>query len=389
MLTAAQLDVLPQPIIAMYDEYMQSVINDIARRLAGMDFASSSAAWQMQRLTESGKVYETALEELAKLDGRSEELLREMFDRAGVKTLQFDDAIYRAVGLDPLPLNLSPAMAEVLRAGLEKTRGAMYNLTRTTATGSVESFVHAADIAYMQVSSGAFSYQEALRAGIKKLARNNLPLIGYASGRQDKLDVALRRTLLTGVSQTAGQLQMMRADQMGCDLVQTSAHIGARNTGVGPANHESWQGKIFSRSGTHKKYPDFVAETGYGTGAGLMGWNCRHSIFPFFEELSTEHYKAADLESYAKEEVSYKGERMSVYDATQTQRQLERNIRATKREIAALDAAGLDSTEERTQLYEDQREMRSFVRQTKLQRQRFREQAHELDKQPKALRPRQ
>ena len=56
----------------------------------------------------------------------------------------------------------------------------------------------------------------------------------------------MRRAVLTGVAQTANTLQMTRADEMGSDLVAVSAHIGARNTGVGPENHEAWQGKIYS-----------------------------------------------------------------------------------------------------------------------------------------------
>lgn len=273
MLTADQLDALVEPVMELYEQYIQSVINDIARRLAGLNYARPTAAWQVQRLSESGKVYEDILDELAKLTGRSESELKAMFKKAGVKAMRFDDSIYRAAGLNPLPLNLSPAMGQVLAAGLRKTQGVIKNLTMTTALDGQQAFLNAADLAYMQVSSGAMSYTEAIRDGVKKVAADGLNVIQFP-GRRDQLDVALRRTLLTGVSQTTGELQIKRADEMGQDLVQTSAHIGARNTGVGPANHEGWQGKIYSRSGTSKKYKPFVETTGYGTGPGLMGWNC-------------------------------------------------------------------------------------------------------------------
>lgn len=367
MLTAAQLDVLPEPLIALYDEYMQSVINDIARRLAGLDYARPTAAWQMQRLTESGKVYERALEELAALTGKSEDTLRQMFNAAGVKALRFDDSIYRAAGLDPLPLNLSPAMARVLRAGLERTGGVLRNLTRSTALTGQEAFLHAADLAYLQISSGAFDYQTALRGAIKQAARESATVL-YPSGRRDQLDVALRRATLTGVNQTAGQLTEARAAEMGVDLVQTSAHIGAR------PSHQVWQGKVFSRSGAHEKYPPFVERTGYGTATGLCGINCRHSFYPFFEGLSPEHYKGAELEGYEARRVTYNGEELSVYDATQKQRAIERAIRATKREAGALEAAGLDATGERQKVRALQAKMRDFTRQTNLKRQSFREQ---------------
>lgn len=59
--------------------------------------------------------------------------------------MQFDDAIYSAVGLNPAPLNLSPAMLNVLKAGLEKTNGVMRNLTLTTVISGQNAFIDAAD----------------------------------------------------------------------------------------------------------------------------------------------------------------------------------------------------------------------------------------------------
>lgn len=68
-----------------------------------------------------------------------------------------------------------------------------------------------------------------------------------------------------------------------------TAHGGAR------PEHAEWQGKVYSRSGKSKKYPSLVDKTGYGTGPGLGGWNCRHSMFPFYEG-STRAYTDEELE---------------------------------------------------------------------------------------------
>jgi hypothetical protein len=160
---------------------------------------------------------------------------------------------------------------------------------------------------------------------------------------------------------------------MGVDLVQTSAHIGARNKGTGPANHESWQGRIFSRSGKHSKYPDFVTVTGYGTGEGLCGWNCRHSFYPFFEGISENAYSQEDRKSIANKKVNLGGDKVSVYDATQYQRAIERKIRFWKRQADALEAAKLTKFTEIAKVKEWQARMREFIKQTKLDRQPVRE----------------
>jgi len=371
MLTADQFDTLSNSILDLYAEYELSVMQDIARRLANMDIAS--AGWQAQRLNESGALYKDIIKKLSSLTGKSEKQIKTILTQAGVKAMAFDDAIYLRAGFKPLPLNLSPAMLNVLRAGLIKTNGVVNNLTKTTAIAAQQAFIHAADLAYMQISTGAMSYEQALRHAVKTAARKGLEVIDYTTGKRDKLDVAMRRAVLTGISQTTGQLQMARSDELGQDLVQVSAHIGARNQGEGPENHESWQGKVYSRSGTSTEYPPFVATTGYGTGAGLGGWNCRHSFYPFFEGISESAYKATELKSYANKTVIYNGEKISVYEATQIQRGIERKLRFWKRQETALKAAGFDATQETAKVKQWQFTMREFIKETGLTRQRARE----------------
>ncbi|HOJ02091.1 MAG TPA: hypothetical protein PLL88_10780 [Anaerolineaceae bacterium] len=380
MLTSDQLDVLMEPIINLYQEFEERAIIDIVRRLIKMNFDSPSAAWMVQRLSESGMLYEEILERISQLTGKSELELQRIFRKAGVKTLQFDDVIYKAADLQPLPLNLSPAMTQVLAAGLRKTQGVVRNFTLTTASAGQELFISVADRVYLEVSSGAFDYNSAMRQAVKQVASQGLTTINYASGHRDQLDVAMRRTLLTGVGQTVGNLQLARADEMGCDLVAVSAHIGARNKGVGPMNHESWQGKVYSRSGTNPKYKPFIETTGYGTGPGLMGWNCRHNFYPFFEGISENAYSSSELDSYERKRVTYQGQEMSVYDASQIQRGIERKIRYWKRQAGGLEAAGLDNTFERLKMGEWQAEMRQFVKETGLIRQSEREQINGLGK---------
>jgi hypothetical protein len=178
----------------------------------------------------------------------------------------------------------------------------------------------------------------------------------------------MRRTVLTGVAQTTGQLQVNRAQEMGVDLVQTSAHAGSRPT------HAVWQGRIFSRSGSSSKYPPFVESTGYGKVDGLCGINCRHSFYPFFEGYSDNAYTAKDRKELADKTVKLNGDEVSQYEASQRQRQIEREIRNWKRQSSALEAAGKDNSYESGKVNEWQKSMRDFVSQTQLQRQRVREQ---------------
>jgi hypothetical protein len=371
LLTADQLDALVVPIVRLYSEYEDRIIADIARRIGNMNFASAS--WQVQRLSESGFLYQDILKKLSVLTGKSDQELRNIFKRGGVRTLNFDDSVYRQAGMSPIPLNLSPAMLNVLKIGIEKTSGALRNLTMTTAIESQNAFINATDQAYLAVSSGALDYNTAIRRAVKSVGESGLMVV-YPSGARSALDVATRRAVLTGVGQTAGRLQWQRADEMGVDLVQVSAHVGARNTGEGYANHESWQGKIYSRSGLHQKYKHFETETGYGTGEGLHGYNCRHSFYPFFEGISKDAYDKATRDEAQNKTVTYNGKQISAYEASQIQRAYERRVRYFKRQQLALEAAKLDAARETAKIKAWQARLRDLIKQTGRNREYVREQ---------------
>lgn len=104
------------------------------------------------------------------------------------------------------------------------------------------------DRAWLQITSGAFDYNTAVRMAIKDLSSNGVGAIKYPTGHVDNLEVAVRRATITGVNQTQGELVEARRKEMACNLVEVSAHAGAR------PDHAEWQGQIYSRSGNHPKY---------------------------------------------------------------------------------------------------------------------------------------
>ena len=143
------------------------------------------------------------------------------------------------------------------------------------------------------------------------------------------LESAVRMNIITGVNQTCGKLQELRADEVGCDLMEISAYSGAR------PSHAKWQGKIVSRSG--KKGYLTVKDIGYGTATGFKGVNCHHDWLPYYEG-SPRAYTKEQLEEWENEIVTYNGKGYSKYDATQLQRGMERQIRADKKELVSYQA---------------------------------------------------
>ena len=373
MLKPKQIDELPEALIELYSQVEMDILADMARRISGMDLFIPSAQWQYKKLIEMGNCHGYIMQALASRTGKTRAEIERMMEEAGFKAIKQDAAIYKRAGLSPPELAASSSLQAVLNDGIRNTEGLFENLTGTTANTATRQFVRALDRAWLQVQSGAFSQEEAIRSAVKELSSKGVESIAYPSGHVDHMDVAVRRAAVTGANQIALRLQDTLADEVECDLVETTAHSGAR------PEHALWQGKVFSRSGTHPKYPDFRSSTGYGTGTGLGGFNCRHSFFPFFEGISDPAYTQAELNDMSAPKYTYNGEKLTEYEASQKQRAIERNIRRWKREYKAMDAAGLDTTEAAAKLSRWQSAQADFLAQTGLKRQTERERVEGFD----------
>lgn len=359
MLKPEYLQRVPEGMIKLYAQAEADILADMAVRIAHYGYWIPAVEHQAKMLEEAGMVREEILARLKTLTGRTDRELQQLMQEAGGAALKSDDAVYRRQGLNPPPVSASEDLQKILQAGYEKTSGTFRNLTLTTARTAAHQFEQALDRAYMQITLGGMDYNTAIRSTIKQFSAEGVGAIRYPTGRTDTIEVAVRRAVVTGVNQTALRLQDARADEMGADLVEVSAHAGAR------PSHAQWQGGIYSRSGKSRKYPDFVKTTGYGTGAGLGGWNCSHSFRPWFEGMSRTYDKAL-LKEYQAKDYEYNGVRMTEYEALQEQRKIERSIRRWKREQNALQAAGLDSSEASAKIAEWNRRQKDFLEQTGL-----------------------
>lgn len=363
MLTPKQLEHCPDGMVELYAQLESDILADMARRIATYDYFIPSAQWQFEKQKELGNLSKDIIKTLSRATGKSEDELRRLMSQAGAEALAADDEIYRTAGKEPPPVNQSKALLAVLNAAYKKNDKLFKNLTKTTARTATGQFEAALDRAHLQIMSGAFDQNTAIRNAVKNLSKQGIGAVKYPSGHTDTIEAAVRRATVTGVNQTCIQLQLARAEEMGCDLVETSAHGGAR------PEHAVWQGRVFSLSGEHGKYPDFYKSTGYGTGAGLGGWNCRHSFSPFFEGISKPAYSEAELKDYEAKKYSYNGVKMTEYEASQKQRYIERQKRRWKRENAAMAAAGLDTSESAAKIAKWSAIEKDFCRQTGLKRQ--------------------
>lgn len=369
--------------MSLFTDFEDEVIADIARRVKKTGRYTETAELMAKSMREQGyspaqiqkevmkylradKAYQKAVAENTKaykeeVHENIKAIVKEaqkagdtIVSEAGEMSWNSDLSMWAEHGVD---LKKPNSMSQLKKAFALQTANELKNLTRTlgfknanTGTeGILSAYQRELDLAVIKVSTGTFSYDQAVKDCIERLAKSGLRHIDYESGRTYQLDTAVRNAVRTGCSQLAGKIMEENLKSSEQDLVITSQHLGSR------PEHAPWQNKVFSYSGKSRKYPDFFKETGYGTVTGLKGANCMHDFYPFWESASVI---PKDLKE--PDPVMINGKEYTYYQCTQKQRSMERDIRAIKREINACEALGMDSQELHSKLKMKMSEYRKF-----------------------------
>ena len=316
---------------SLHDYIIRQIIRRIMLRIGrGEEYLlTSSDAWRIKTLQESGYLLDDITAELAKYTKRQRKEIKAAMEEAGVKALDADHKVYQAAGLSPEPLTQSPALIRLMERNMLATVNEWTNYTRTTAQVAQALYIAECDLAYNKVMTGAVSYTQAVREAVDAIVKDGV-VVRYPTGHKDTIETATARAVRTGISQATGDICLKRMEEMDWDIVLVSAHVGARtgDGGQNTGNHAWWQGQYFSRTGKDKRFPDFKESTGYGTIEGLCGVNCRHSFGSGTGEAKDNPYKNILTED------NYK-----VEQAEKRQRELERRIRKTKRAVMGLQEA--------------------------------------------------
>lgn len=373
-------------IIALYQQLEDDILSAVIRRILKMGYVSEASKHQLEVLQAAGLLYDDIVQLIADRTDACTAQVKALFEDAGVQTVAIDNSLHEAAGALPIDIRQDSSTRQVLEAGYKKTLGTMRNLVSTTATQTQTAFIQTCDRIYMQVSSGAFSYQEAIMNALRALADTGAEVV-YPTKHKDRMDVAVRRCVLTGVSQTAAAVSLRQAEDAGCYLMEITAHSGAR------PDHAKWQGQLVTITGKDAgKIIDglrvfTLSEIGYGSGEGFKGWNCRHNWHAYYPGFSTPNYTPEELKRLDEPCISYNGKLYTEYEVSQMQRAQERRVRAWKRRCITAQEGVNSATDEATRaaaqaefdrsaryLKNNEAKLKDFCRQTGQDRDRFREQ---------------
>lgn len=341
MLTPSQVEDYAQRAAAAFDDLELDILTDIARRIAKADYMTEGAQWQAERAQALGASRKHLAERMERLMAAAAPHVAVIFAQAMLDAEEQDNRFYRTAGQpEPEGIGTSAVAQQIVQSGYRRTMNTLYNLTQTRAlmnnhnlpVAVQEQLGRMLDKGHMDVATGAFSYDQIVRRGIKDLAAEGIDAITYPSGHTDKLETVVLRAMRTGINQTATDISQHNANTMNVDIMELSAHGGARTGDGGQdfTNHSWWQGKLVSLSGQ----PGYLTleDIGYGDVRGFAGANCRHNWHPFWPGISKPAYTQAMLDDYNAPKFPYNGQMLTEEQADRRQRALERQIRRWKRE---------------------------------------------------------
>lgn len=223
--------------------------------------------------------------------------------------------------------------------------------------------------------------ERAVAEAVRRGADRGVRVVDYASGCRKQPDTVMRRHIVTMTKQASVDRALDICRRAGVALVEVGSHRRP--------SHREWQGRVYGLDGPVTiegvHYKGFEES---GAADGLMEPNCRHSVAPYIPGRERRWSETPDEDAGDDPEEAYK--------RRQRQRANERRIRDATREVAALEAEGLDSARARIRLQRAETAQRNLLADRRTRRRAGREEAYDasgrrinvkgLDRKPVSIR---
>ncbi|MDD9147834.1 phage minor capsid protein [Sporolactobacillus sp. CQH2019] len=365
MLTPFQLNQLSQPVINVYSQLENDILTAIAERLkTDKDITKDNALkWQFDKLAQLNDLNKDVIKLIANMSGKSEKEISTLVQSSMQQSVDPMDKWLQKVAdtgkiEKAVPLKQDTAVFNTLRMFQKQAKDNLNLINSTILANSGQVYRDILTQATAAVLSGFKSHHQALADASSKWAQKGVPALIDSAGRQWSIEGYVPLVTRTVSNNVANQTQWDRMDSYGLDLIEVTTVAGPR-PGCAP-----YQGHIYSKNGRDKRYPP-LSSTTYGQPAGLFGCNCHHTSYPYIPNVSVKRYEPVPL-----------GEANAIYEQSQKQRYLERQIRKAKTEKSMMESLGNEEAIKKAnqKIRTRQQNMRDFIRTTNRTRRYDREQ---------------
>lgn len=340
LLNESWIEGLPDNIVDNLETLNNYVVQRICERIRKIGDIGTADAYRLKTAIEYAGADIKAIEkEVARIMGANQQEIERLFEEVAKENVDFANTFYKARNMDLLQRYTSrSALTSFVDAVKRQALDGTANISNTYMIGFKrgkqiiplrEYYISTIDRAITYVQTGVVDYQSAMRSTVREMAQSGLRRVTWESGYSRRLDSSARMNILEGVRRLNSQMMEETGREFGADGVEISAH------GLCAPDHRDIQGKQYSKEEFERL--NRRLERPIGT------LNCQHFITPIILGVSKPVYsrkELADINKRSAERIEYKGQKMSRYEASQKQRQMETAIRYAKDERDAMIAAG-------------------------------------------------
>lgn len=204
-------------IIDMFSKLNQDLTSSIIKKLQQNEDISSFTKAQMRVLARQGgkEVFNEALNKVNGLSRERKKQLLQLFNEIQNEQMKGYKETYEAKGLE---YEISGEVQTLVDSIYRRTNKDLKNLTRSIAFSSKTTYINALDDLYTKVASGSFDYSSAMKSTTNALAEKGITLKDSA-GRNTSLETAVKRNLMTSLTQTANDIAKQVGDEIGANCV--------------------------------------------------------------------------------------------------------------------------------------------------------------------------
>lgn len=349
MLSEDTLERLSERLVDRIEGLNTYFIKKIGKQIKIIGTVTPSQLSELLQSVQYGNDIDEIMNKIAEVTDMNVKDIYKIFEEVAKKNQTFSKKFYDYNKVKFIPYEENKTLQEQVMSIAKATANEYVNMSKTFAYMSINEtgekvFTSISDIyqkitdeAILSIAQGRESYQMAMKKSMKEMTRNGLRIVDYSSGYSRRADSSVRMNVMDGIRRLNREVQESFGKEFGANGIEVSHHLYAA-----PDHIDTIDGRQFSTNGEKTingiKYQNYdTVNNSLDRHVGEL--NCYHFPFQIVLGVSEPMYSKEQLEADKQANMhgfEYEGNRYTMYEGTQLQRQIETKIRQYKdRQIGA------------------------------------------------------
>jgi hypothetical protein len=208
LFTPGEIEKMPINFEKLMGELEYRIMQDVVRRIKINGEITRAADWQIYRLTQLGESKEHIkkyIQEALKLSDKEIEVL---YSKAIEEGYIRSETLYKATGKKFIPFKNNQELQQLIKATVVQTKEDIKNITQSLGfavekdgkmvfTELADYYQKVLDSGLIDIASGTFDYNTIIKRTVQEMTKSGLRSVDYASGWSNRVQVAVRRAVMT------------------------------------------------------------------------------------------------------------------------------------------------------------------------------------------------